>query len=75
MNINNLVKMANQIGSFFAAATDRELAIRNIAEHISRTWDPRMRIALLEYADRADGEGLQEDVRKALTLIRAPTTL
>ena len=47
MNRDNLIKMANQIGAFFEAMPDREQAIKDIASHLLRTWDPRMRTELL----------------------------
>ena len=43
MDIPHLVKMANQIGEFFSAYPDAELARQEIAGHLQRFWDPRMR--------------------------------
>ncbi|XQU69915.1 hypothetical protein OJJOAM_002646 [Cupriavidus sp. H18C1] len=67
MNLDNLVKMANQIGTFFAAMPDRDEALADIATHLRRFWAPPMRRALLEgggqrsrgcgRADRAGGAG------------------
>ena len=45
MNISNLIKMANQIGAFFEAMPNHEQAVKDIAAHIQRSWDPRMRAA------------------------------
>lgn len=47
MNPQALIKMANQIGTFFEAMPDREQAVKDVASHIERNWDPRMRTALL----------------------------
>lgn len=74
MNIDNLIKMANQIGGFFAAFPDRERATRAIADHINRAWEPRMRFALLDYSKRTGGPGLQADVLEALPYIDVPNS-
>lgn len=70
MDIHNLVKMANQIGAFFEAMPDRPQALQDIAGHIKRSWDPRMRHALLQYVDEENGEDLKDIVRDALTINR-----
>lgn len=41
MNPTNLIKMANQIGAFFEAMPDRQQAVRDVASHITRSWEPR----------------------------------
>lgn len=70
MNIANLIKMANQIGAFFEAMPDREEAVSGVASHLRRTWDPRMREALLQYlAAQGDAE-LKTVVREAVALLR-----
>jgi formate dehydrogenase subunit delta len=66
MKIDNLITMANQIGSFFEAMPDREEAVSDIAGHIKRFWEPRMRRALLGQVDVDGGEGLMEIVREAV---------
>lgn len=75
MNIDQLIKMANQIGNFFDAFLDRTQAVQGVAQHISRTWEPRMRTALLEHAEGSDGQGLDSIVREALPLIAEPRKL
>ncbi|WP_439684597.1 NAD-dependent formate dehydrogenase delta subunit [Cupriavidus oxalaticus] len=65
MNVDNLITMANQIGSFFEAMPDREEAVSDIAGHIKRFWEPRMRRALLGHMD-AEGDGVSEIVREAV---------
>lgn len=69
MNIDQLIKMANQIGNFFDAFLDRTQAVQGVAQHISRTWEPRMRTALIEHAERTGGQGLDAIVREALSLV------
>jgi formate dehydrogenase subunit delta len=72
MHIERLVKMANDIGDFFKAEPNREDAVRGIAQHIQRFWDPRMREQILEYLNN-DGRELDEVVREALRGVTAPT--
>ena len=66
MDINNLVTMANQIGTFFEAMPDRVQAMQDIAGHIQRNWDPRMRRAIMQYLEDQGGRDLKEIVRGAL---------
>jgi formate dehydrogenase subunit delta len=51
MNGEKLIKMANQIGGFFGAMPDREQAMTDIAGHLRRMWEPRMRRALYAHID------------------------
>lgn len=71
MNVENLITMANQIGSFFEAMPDRDEAVSDIAGHIKRFWEPRMRRALLGHVDGDAGSGLLEIVQEALGRHRA----
>jgi formate dehydrogenase subunit delta len=66
MNTEHLVQMANSIGDFFAAMPDEDEARRDLAAHIRRYWEPRMRRGIFEHIDRARGEGLQAIVLQAL---------
>ncbi|ALD91267.1 formate dehydrogenase subunit delta [Cupriavidus gilardii] len=66
MNLDNLVKMANQIGTFFAAMPDRDEALADIATHLRRFWAPPMRRALLEGVDNGQAEAVAPIVRAAL---------
>ena len=70
MNIDNLVTMANQIGGFFEAMPDRPQAMQDIAGHIKRSWDPRMRRAILQYLDDKGGGELKGIVKEALVTHR-----
>jgi len=71
MNPAQLTKMANQIGTFFEAMPDREQATRDVANHIMRSWEPRMHRDLLQHiAAAGDGE-LREIVRDALPHLEA----
>jgi len=66
MNINSLVTMANQIGTFFESYPDRQEASDEIANHLKRFWAPRMRIELYDHIDREDGAGLKPIVLAAI---------
>lgn len=70
MELHNLVKMANQIGSYFESYPDQALARSEIAGHIERFWDPRMRKALLEQLDKAPTAGLSGLVADAVRGLR-----
>lgn len=70
MNSDHLIRMANQIGTFFESMPERQEALEGIANHIKKFWEPRMRrefLALLE----AGGEGVSPIVREALDKHRA----
>ena len=65
MHIENLIKMANQIGQFFEAEPDQDQAVKDIASHLKRFWDPRMRTAIITHVDQG-GAGLLDIVAKAV---------
>lgn len=71
MNNDNLVRMVNRIGAFFAAMPDREEAMRDLAQHVRRFWEPRMRQQLFEHLEVRHGEGVDELVVDALQRHRA----
>jgi formate dehydrogenase subunit delta len=66
MNNENLIRMVNRIGAFFIAMPDREEALRDIAQHVRRFWEPRMRQQLFAHLDVHDGEGIDPLVVTAL---------
>ena len=66
MDVRILVHMANLIGEFFEAMPDREEAKEGIAQHIRKSWEPRMRLRLLAHLDEDPAPGLSELVREAL---------
>jgi formate dehydrogenase subunit delta len=63
---DNLVRMANQIGDFFGTMKDRQNSLEEIAGHLRRFWEPRMRIALLAHLDGRAGSGLSDIVLESL---------
>ncbi len=66
MKLDKLISMANQIGAFFEAMPDREQAVADIANHLQKTWEPRMRREILACLGTADEEALKPLVREAL---------
>lgn len=73
MNPDNLFRMANQIGAFFEAMPDREQAVADVAAHLRRTWEPRMRQQILACLGTADEAKLKPVVRDALVLLARAT--
>jgi formate dehydrogenase subunit delta len=67
MDIDNLVRMANRIGEFFAALPDAQEAQAGIAGHLQRFWEPRMRREIVAHVERG-GEGLSVIVREAIVM-------
>lgn len=67
MEANNLIRMANRIGEFFEAMPDREQAVQDIAQHIQKFWEPRMRLQILAALTHPEqGEQIAPLVREAL---------
>jgi formate dehydrogenase subunit delta len=66
MDIQHLVKMANNIASFFEAEPDAAKGAKSVADHLKNFWDPRMRRQILRYAEEGQGTGLKEIVLQAL---------
>jgi formate dehydrogenase subunit delta len=71
MDANHLIKMANQIGQFFESMPDREQAKADIASHLKKFWEPRMRKTILVAIDDAQADGLEPIVREAIAAHRA----
>lgn len=71
MNIEHLVRMANQIGDFYATESDPQSLVADVANHLQRFWEPRMRRQIIEYVQRG-GAGLHEPVRDAVRSFAAP---
>ncbi|MGH7499523.1 MAG: formate dehydrogenase subunit delta [Gemmatimonadales bacterium] len=74
MNVEHLVEMANQIARFYEAYPDRAEAQSSTARHIRRSWDPRMRRAMLAHIDATGGEGLDPFTLESLRAHRAELT-
>ncbi len=70
MHADHLIRMANQIGTFFEAMPDRAEALEGIAQHIRKFWDPRMRKALLAQVDGGGSATLSATVAEAIARYR-----
>ena len=70
MQLPRLVYMANQIGKFFVTE-DKATAVANIADHLMKFWDPRMRTEIAAHL-AAGGDGLDPEVREAVAMLKAP---
>lgn len=66
MDIKNLVTMANRIGDFFESMPNQEEAKKEIATHISKFWEPRMRETLIANLDKDGTANLHPAVRDAV---------
>ncbi|MCF7987021.1 MAG: formate dehydrogenase subunit delta [Methylovulum sp.] len=66
MKIERLIKMANDISDFFNAESDKEVAVEGIKNHLLRSWEPRMRQAIIAY-NQENGLGLSELAKTAIT--------
>ena len=71
MQQNDMVRMANQIATFFHSQPASE-APNGVATHINKFWEPRMRRQLFDLIDNHGGEGLDSLVLQASSLIHRP---
>jgi NADH-dependent formate dehydrogenase delta subunit FdsD len=51
MDIQHLIKMANNIASFFEAEPDTYKGAKGVADHLKNFWDLRVHSEILRYAD------------------------
>lgn len=70
-SIDNLVKMANDISNFFNADPDKEIAAEGMRNHLTKSWDTRMRKAIIEHLTEHHGEGLSPLAKTAISRISA----
>jgi formate dehydrogenase subunit delta len=71
MNIDLLIKMANEIGDFFSGASPPEQAPKDVATHLRRYWEPRMRTQMLAYYEQRQGAGLSDVAKEAVGILHA----
>lgn len=70
--IEKLVRMANQIGDFFAPMPE-ETGARNAATHLKRYWTPKMIGEMITYVD-SGGSGLNATAGRAVEQLRDTET-
>lgn len=68
---DTLIRMVNQIGTFFESMPDRAEALAGIAKHIKNFWDPRMRKALMALVDDPHRKDVKSIVLAAVVEHRA----
>lgn len=73
MHIERLVKMANEIATFFASESAPADAPRDVAGHLTKFWDPRMRRAIILHAQQG-GAGLSDLAQRGVALLAMPPT-
>lgn len=66
MSIDNLIKMANQIGLYFASEPDRTLAVQGVRQHLQSFWTPTMRRELKAWLAEHPDADLHPLVQAAL---------
>jgi formate dehydrogenase subunit delta len=70
MSPEKMVRMANQIATFFETKP-RDEGLAGYADHINKFWEPRMRRQLLDHL-ATGGAGLKPLAVEATALIRVP---
>lgn len=71
VNINKLVKMAEDITANMSYPEDNEMVATRVADHLNRFWDPRMKTAISDYATDQNSQ-LTESLRLAITKLSSP---
>jgi formate dehydrogenase subunit delta len=69
MNDTKLVTMVNQIAAFHRRRPAGEAALE-VAAHLEKFWEPRMRHAICAHLDHG-GEGLDPNALAGVRLLRA----
>jgi formate dehydrogenase subunit delta len=71
--VDKLVRMANQIGDFFAPM-EEEVATRGVANHLKRFWTPKMIGEIIGYLD-AGQAGLNPATARAVAALEGKAKL
>jgi formate dehydrogenase subunit delta len=69
---DKLVHMANQIALFCASNPAGARQTADVADHINKFWDPRMREKLIARAESGGTAGMHPLVVEAIPHIRRP---
>ena len=70
VDVDKLVKMAEQITANMQFTDDQAVVAAKVAEHLNKFWDPRMKAAFVEYAAGHEDE-LSPALRAAVPQIHA----
>jgi formate dehydrogenase subunit delta len=68
MDTQHLVVMANDIAAFFAADPDPAAAADQVANHLKKFWEPRMREAIRRHVSEG-GTGLSSIALQAVKML------
>ena len=71
MQSDKMIRMANQIATFFASQSGPDGGAAGAAAHVNDFWAPDMRAALLAHAAEG-GAGLHPLMLEGAALIRPP---
>ncbi len=67
--IDKLVRMANQIGDFYAAMPENE-ATNGAARHLKRFWTPKMIREIVDFAENGQA-GLNPTAARAVEALKS----
>ena len=67
MNTDHLVKMVNEIAAFFAGEAGPQEAPKEVASHMKKFWERRMRLEIVAQYEKG-AAGLSEVARAAVAL-------
>jgi formate dehydrogenase subunit delta len=56
MDVNKLVRMANQIAANLDYGPDKNRVVADTADHLRRYWSPPMKVLIVEHYKRGDAE-------------------
>jgi len=71
MDIEHMVKMVNEISTFFEGDNGvGEKAANEVANHLRRFWDPRMRKQIIEHFNHG-AAGLEDVSRAGVAILAA----
>jgi formate dehydrogenase subunit delta len=74
MHHEHLIKMANDISAFFASDPDHASAVKGMADHLTKFWEPRMRKAIIAHLNEG-GEGLSDLAKDAVKQLAKNTSV
>jgi formate dehydrogenase subunit delta len=69
MNIDHLIKMANEITAFWEGEAGTDKAASEVAAHLKRYWEPRMRAQMISYFEQRQGAGLNDIAKQAVGIM------
>lgn len=70
MNIDLMIKMANEIGAFWEGELGAEKGSTEVASHLRKYWEPRMRKQMIAYLAERHGAGLSDIALAGVTILR-----